>query len=136
MTICTPSKCQTLNCADKFILVELSKLIVFGYDLDDTQDGVRCWRIGIYILWLTSSPFDKNSSERSRAHGPFCFKNFFQELSEFQTVWIQIGTNILSILLGPNCLQRLTSSPCDKNSGERSRVHGPSCFKNFFQEHY
>ena len=26
----------------------------------------------------------------------------------------------------------LTSSSCDKDSGERSRIHGPSCFSLFF----
>ena len=59
-------------CADKFILIELSELIVFGYDLSDTQDGLRCWRNGIYILCLTSTLCDKYSRERSRAHGPSC----------------------------------------------------------------
>ena len=34
-------------------LIELSEFIGFGYDLDDTQDGLRCWRNRIYILWLT-----------------------------------------------------------------------------------
>ena len=43
-----------VNCADKFILVELCELIVLGYDLSDTQEELRCWRNGIYILWLTS----------------------------------------------------------------------------------
>ena len=34
-------------------LVELSDLIGFGYDLSDTLDGLKCWRMGyIYnILW-------------------------------------------------------------------------------------
>ena len=30
-------------------------MIDFGYDLIYAQDGLRCWRNGIYILWLTSS---------------------------------------------------------------------------------
>ena len=34
----------------KYILIELSDLIGFSYDLSDTQDGLRCWRNGIYIL--------------------------------------------------------------------------------------
>ena len=40
----------------------------------DTQDDLRCLRNGIYILQLTSSPCEKNSGERSRAHGPSCLK--------------------------------------------------------------
>ena len=32
-------------------IVPLSILIGFGYDLSDSQDGLRCWRNGIYILW-------------------------------------------------------------------------------------
>ena len=42
-------------------------------DLSDTKDGLRCWRIGIYILWLTSSLCRKISGEISRAHRPSCF---------------------------------------------------------------
>ena len=38
------------NCADKYILIELSDLIGFGYDLSDTQGGLECWWNGIYIL--------------------------------------------------------------------------------------
>ena len=49
-----------------------SGLVVFDYGLSDTQDGLRCLRNGIYILWLTSSPCDMNSGERFRAHGPSC----------------------------------------------------------------
>ena len=30
------------NCADKYNLIEHSDLIGFGYDLSDTQDGLRC----------------------------------------------------------------------------------------------
>ena len=59
----------------KYILIELSELIFFGYDLSDTQDGPTFWRNGIYILWLTSPPCDKVSGERSKAHGPSCFPN-------------------------------------------------------------
>ena len=61
-----------IEIAYEFILIELSELIIFGYDPSDAQDGLRCWRNGIYILLLTSSPCDKNSGERSRAHGPSC----------------------------------------------------------------
>ena len=32
-------------------IVQISILIGFGYDLSDTQDGLRCWRNGICILW-------------------------------------------------------------------------------------
>ena len=28
-------------CADKYILIELSNLVDFGYDLSDTQDGLK-----------------------------------------------------------------------------------------------
>ena len=44
-------KVRHWNCADKYticILIELSDLK--GYDLIDTQDGLRCWRNGIYIF--------------------------------------------------------------------------------------
>ena len=27
--------------------MELSDLIGFGYDLSETQDGIKCWRMGI-----------------------------------------------------------------------------------------
>ena len=37
----------TLNCADKYYLMELRDLIGFGYDLSDTQDLLKCWRMGI-----------------------------------------------------------------------------------------
>ena len=57
----------------QYILIELSELVVFDFGLSDTQDGLWCLRIGIYILWLTSSPCDNNSGERFRAHGPSCF---------------------------------------------------------------
>ena len=40
--------------------------------MSDNQDGF-CWKIGIYILLLTSSPRDKNSDERSTVQGPSCF---------------------------------------------------------------
>ena len=56
----------------KVYLIELSELVVFSYDQSDIKGGLRCWRNQIYILWLTSSPYDKNSGERSRAHGPSC----------------------------------------------------------------
>ena len=45
-------------------------MIGFVYDdLSDTQDGL-VFENGIYILWLTSSPHDKDSGERPRSHGP------------------------------------------------------------------
>ena len=53
-------------------MIELSGLVIFDYGPCDTQDDLRCLRNRIYILWLTFSPCDKNSGERSRAHGPFC----------------------------------------------------------------
>ena len=50
-------KVRHWNCADKYILIELSDLIVFDYGLSDTQDVFKYWRNGVnYILWLTSSP--------------------------------------------------------------------------------
>ena len=42
-------------CRYKYILTELSELVVFDYGLSDIQDGLRCLRNGIYILWLISS---------------------------------------------------------------------------------
>ena len=52
-------------------MVELSELT----DLSDTQDGLRCWRNRIYILWLTSYPCDKISGEGSLVcgHYNFCY---------------------------------------------------------------
>ena len=32
-------------------IVQISILIGFCYDLSDTQDGLWCWKNGIYILW-------------------------------------------------------------------------------------
>ena len=34
----------------KTILIELSDLIGFVYGRSDTQEGLRCWRNGIYVL--------------------------------------------------------------------------------------
>ena len=37
-------------------IVQISILIlilVFSYDLSDTQDGHKCWGNEIYIMWLT-----------------------------------------------------------------------------------
>ena len=48
-------------------LIELSDLIGFGYDLSDTQNGPKCWRMGFIY-----SPPDKDSGERSRSHGLTC----------------------------------------------------------------
>ena len=55
----------------QYILIELSDLKGFGYDLSDTQEGLGSWRNGIYILLLTStsSPRDKDSGDQSRAQG-------------------------------------------------------------------
>ena len=39
------------HCADKYDFIELSDLIGFGYDLSDTQDGLKCWRMG-FIFFL------------------------------------------------------------------------------------
>ena len=61
----------------KYILIVLSEFVVFSYDLSNTQDEIRCWRNGIYILWLTISPCDKNSGERPRAHEPCCLMFVF-----------------------------------------------------------
>ena len=38
----------------RLFLIERSELIGFGYDLSNTQDGLRLRRNGIYILWLTT----------------------------------------------------------------------------------
>ena len=40
-------KGQTLNCADKYTLIEFRNLRGLGYDLSDTQDGLKSWTIGI-----------------------------------------------------------------------------------------
>ena len=50
LTLCTPLafwvglKGLTLKLTDEY-------LISFGYNLSDTQDGLRFWRNEIYILW-------------------------------------------------------------------------------------
>ena len=47
LTLCTPlafwegKKVRHWNSADKYILIELCDLIGFGYDLSDTQDGLK-----------------------------------------------------------------------------------------------
>ena len=56
----------------KIVQISLFELVVTDYGLSDTQDGLRCSRNGIYILWLIFSPYEKNSGERFRAHGPSC----------------------------------------------------------------
>ena len=79
LILCTPGhfglgkKAIHWSCADKYILIEHSDLLFFDYGLSDIQDGLRCLRNWIYILWLTSSPCDKNPGERFRAPGPSCF---------------------------------------------------------------
>ena len=40
-------KKSDIDCADKYSLNELSDLIGFGYDLSDTQDGLKCWRMEV-----------------------------------------------------------------------------------------
>ena len=37
-----------LGCADKYILIDISKLIGFGYDWSDIKDGPRFWINGVY----------------------------------------------------------------------------------------
>ena len=46
----TPGLLGWINRSD-IEIVQISILIGFGYDLSDTQDGLRYWRNGIYILW-------------------------------------------------------------------------------------
>ena len=72
------------------IEIELSALIGFGYDLSDAQVGIRCWRNGIYILWLT------HGFRLAIQPKGVLFKKKFRNLSECQMVWIQIRTDILS----------------------------------------
>ena len=38
-----------MNCADKYNLIELSDLIGFGYELNDTEDGLKCWIMGMLV---------------------------------------------------------------------------------------
>ena len=49
------------------VQISISESIGFGYNMSDTQDGLRYWRNGIYILWLIFFPRDKDSDERFRA---------------------------------------------------------------------
>ena len=44
--------------------IELNDLKGFDYDLSDTQDGLKCCKMGFIFL------VNKDSGERSRAHGP------------------------------------------------------------------
>ena len=39
-------KVRHYNCAGKYILIELSDLIGFVYERIDTQDGLKCCRMG------------------------------------------------------------------------------------------
>ena len=59
-------KARHRNCANKHILIELSVLICFGYDLGDTQDGLRCWKMGFIFCGKQSFPQDNDSGERPR----------------------------------------------------------------------
>ena len=89
------------------------------------QDGLRCWRNWVYILWLTSFPCDKNSGERSRDHWPssftFCmlgnlscfsyltfskksFRNIFRVLNCPDQDKCSVSSD-----LGTNCLQMLSA---------------------------
>ena len=43
-------KGQALKLCRKYILIELSELIVFSYDQNDTQGGLGCWRMGFIYL--------------------------------------------------------------------------------------
>ena len=63
-------KKSDIEIVPKSFLIELSSLIGVGYNLSDTQDGLRCLRNENYNLWLLSSPHDKDSGERSKA---LCF---------------------------------------------------------------
>ena len=47
LTLCTPDLLGVGKMSD----IEISDLIGFGYDLSDTQYGLRCWSNEIYILW-------------------------------------------------------------------------------------
>ena len=48
LTFCTPHIFWVGHgsCADNYNLIELSDLIGFGYDVSDTQDGLKCWKMG------------------------------------------------------------------------------------------
>ena len=41
-------------CADKYILIELSELVVFDYGLSETQDGLRCLRNGSHLYFMVN----------------------------------------------------------------------------------
>ena len=64
------------NCEDKyiFILTELSSLIGFGYDLSDTQDGLKSWRMGFMVCGEHPLFLTKNQMSNSGPIGPpVCF---------------------------------------------------------------
>ena len=49
-------RARQCNCADKYILIKLSDLIDFVYDLSDTQDGRKCLRMGfIFVVNIFAS---------------------------------------------------------------------------------
>ena len=76
-------------------LIELSELIGFDYDLSDTQDGLRCWRNGIYILWLTSFPVTRIQVSFPGPKGPLVLnldQMFFKDFIFFQLWWAFCST--------------------------------------------
>ena len=73
-SICHLGSGVVLICIDSWSLPTFKDLIGFHYDLGyDPQTRRRSWRSGIYILWYTFSPHDKDSGEISSVQEPSCF---------------------------------------------------------------
>ena len=70
---------------------------------------------GIYFLWFTSSPPDKDSGEQSRAHGAFCcttvrvLYNTIQIKSEISSLQCYIVPSTIIQVLRKMSLKSLVS---------------------------
>ena len=67
------------NCEDKYIYIlnELSSLIGFDYDLSDTQDGLKSWRMGFMVCGKHPLLLTKIQMSNSGPIGPpVCFDLF------------------------------------------------------------
>ena len=55
-------------------MIELSDFIGFGYDLSDTQDGLKCWRIGIIFCGKHPLLLTRIQVSDIQEHGASCCK--------------------------------------------------------------
>ena len=87
------------------IEIELSALIGIGYDLIDAQVGLRCWRNGIYILWLTHE-FRLAIQSKGRLVKKLIFNEIIRVSNGLDP---DQDRHSVSPDLGPNCLQRFSA---------------------------